>query len=162
VPVARLTLPQDAATLQQMVLDLLAELEAQQARLKKTEHLLQQLLAARRGPKSEQISPEQLALFAADLEAQGVVLPEIEAQDPAGDDENPPTAGAEASSTPKPHGRRAFSEKLERQWIVHDLAEEEKHCATCGQDLRPIGEETSQRYEYIPARVKVIEDPSAL
>jgi transposase len=41
---------------------------------------------------------------------------------------------------------------------VHDLVEEEKHCAACQQDLRPIGEESSERYEYIPAQLTVIED----
>ena len=45
-----------------------------------------------------------------------------------------------------------------RERIVHDLAEEEKHCAACEQDLRPIGEETSERYEYIRAQLKVVED----
>ena len=34
----------------------------------------------------------------------------------------------------------------------------EKHCDTCQQDLRPIGEESSERYEYIPAQLTVIED----
>ncbi|PYT10704.1 MAG: hypothetical protein DMG59_28140 [Acidobacteria bacterium] len=42
--------------------------------------------------------------------------------------------------------------------IVHDLAEAEKHCAACTEDLRLIGEETSEHYEYIPAQVIVIED----
>ena len=41
---------------------------------------------------------------------------------------------------------------------MHDLAEAEKHCAACRQDLRPIGEESSERYEYIPAQLTVIED----
>jgi transposase len=41
---------------------------------------------------------------------------------------------------------------------VHDLAEKEKHCSACQQDLRPIGEESSERYEYIPAQLTVIED----
>jgi len=41
---------------------------------------------------------------------------------------------------------------------VHDLADAEKHCNTCQQDLRPIGEESSERYEYIPAQLTVIED----
>jgi transposase len=41
---------------------------------------------------------------------------------------------------------------------VHDLPEAEKHCSCCGKDLRLIAEETSERYEYIPASVKVIED----
>jgi len=41
---------------------------------------------------------------------------------------------------------------------VHDLADAKKHCAACQQDLRPIGEESSERYEYIPAQLTVIED----
>ena len=41
---------------------------------------------------------------------------------------------------------------------MHDLAESEKHCKDCGQPLRRIAEETSERYEYIPASMKVIED----
>jgi transposase len=41
---------------------------------------------------------------------------------------------------------------------VHDLADEEKHCVRCAQDLRRIGEETCERYEYIPASLMVIEE----
>jgi transposase len=47
---------------------------------------------------------------------------------------------------------------LKRERIEHDLAEAEKHCGACSQDLRLIGEETSERYEYIPAQLLVIED----
>ena len=47
---------------------------------------------------------------------------------------------------------------LKRERIEHDLKAEEKHCAGCSQDLRLIGEETSERYEYIPAQLLVIED----
>jgi transposase len=38
------------------------------------------------------------------------------------------------------------------------LTDSEKHCETCAQDLRLIGEESSERYEYIPAQLMVIED----
>jgi transposase len=37
---------------------------------------------------------------------------------------------------------------------VHDLPEAEKHCGCCGKDLRLIEEETSERYEYIPASIQ--------
>jgi transposase len=47
---------------------------------------------------------------------------------------------------------------LKRERIVHDLAEQEKHCPECHQDLRHMGEEVSERYEYIPAQLLVIED----
>ncbi len=41
---------------------------------------------------------------------------------------------------------------------MHDLADAEKHCSDCAQHLRFIGEETGERYEFIPASLKVIED----
>ncbi len=47
---------------------------------------------------------------------------------------------------------------LKRERIEHDLTAEEKHCDSCDEDLRPIGEETSERSEYIPAQMLVIED----
>jgi transposase len=41
---------------------------------------------------------------------------------------------------------------------VHDLTDSEKHCEAGAQDLRPVEEESSGRYEYIPAQLLVIED----
>jgi hypothetical protein len=68
--------------------DLIAQLDHEQARRIKTECLLQQLLAARSGRRSEQLSDDQLALFAAELKAQGVELgaDESQKQGVSGDD----------------------------------------------------------------------------
>src|SRR6202035_4812382 len=55
-------------------------------------------------------------------------------------------------------GRRPLAPHLQRKRIEHDRSAEEKHCAGCQQDLHLIGEETSERYEYIPAQFLVIED----
>jgi transposase len=78
------------------------------------------------------------------------------------DDSDDDAAGggaAAATSKRRPGGgRQPLPKHLQRECIVHDLAEEEMHCATCQQDLRPIGEETSERYEYIPAQLKVVEE----
>jgi transposase len=41
---------------------------------------------------------------------------------------------------------------------VHDLTDDDKHCKDCNEELRKIGEEVSERYEYIPAQMTVIED----
>ncbi len=60
--------------------------------------------------------------------------------------------------TQKRGGRQPLARHLKRERIVHDLAEAEKHCDGCGKDLRLIAEETSERYEYIPASMKVIQD----
>ena len=160
MPINRKQLPESAEVLQQMVLDLIARLEAEQARRIKTENLLRQLLAARNGRRSEQISEEQLALFEAELKAQGVNVEELSkgtdsAKDP--DDKDPPVSAGSGDET-NPRGRRALPAHLKRERIVHDLDEAEKHCTVCAQDLKEFGEETSERYEYIPAQLIVIED----
>ena len=89
-----------------MVLDLIAQLDAEQARRIKTEHLLQQLLRAKSGRKSEQLSREQLALFAEELKAQGVDVEETAGGD---DNEAKPGEGDAAvgnTQTGKPRSRR--------------------------------------------------------
>ena len=58
-------LPDDPKTLQQMVLDLMAQLDREFTGRGKVETLLRELLDAKRNRKSEQLSNEQLALFAA-------------------------------------------------------------------------------------------------
>ena len=74
------------------------------------------------------------------------------------DDHNAAPGGAESDRKKRTGGRQPLPRHLKRERIVHDLAEEEKHCSTCHQDLRLIGEESSERYEYIPAQLTVIED----
>jgi len=140
------TLPQDAETLQKIVVDLTAQLD-------RTERLLRQLLQAKAGRKSEQLSSEQLALFAAEM---GVTLPDPEESDDH--DEEPPASVSGASSAKPRGGRKPLPSHLKRERVEHDLPDAEKHCGQCDQDLRRIGEEISERYEYIPAQMKVIED----
>jgi transposase len=144
VPVDPKALPEDAETLKKMLVDVTAQLD-------RTERLLRQLLQAKTGRKSEQLSREQLALFAAEL---GLDLPEPEESDDS--EEEPPRASASGSG--KPRGRKPLPRHLKRERIEHDLPEPEKHCGHCDQDLRRIGEEVSERYEYLPAQMKVIED----
>jgi transposase len=145
LPVDPKALPQDAETLKKMLVDVTAQLD-------RTERLLRQLLQAKTGRKSEQLSREQLALFAAEL---GMTLPEAEHSD---DHDEPPPAGPSASGSRKARGRKPLPRHLKRERIEHDLPQAEKHCARCDQDLRRIGEEVSERYEYLPAQMKVIED----
>jgi transposase len=159
VPINREQLPEDAKILRRMVLDLIAQLDAEQARRIKTENLLRQLLAAKSGRRSEQITEEQLALFEAELKAQGVNIEDLSKVSDAGkgpDDNDPPAAQGNTESPSR--GRRPLPAHLKRERIIHDLTEAEKHCTECDQDLRAFGEETSERYEYIPAQLLVIED----
>jgi transposase len=129
-----------------MLVDLTTQLD-------KTQRLLSQLLAAKSGTRSEQLSVDQLRLFAQELNA-----PEVSVETEKDDD---PASGAGAGGgmeTSRPRGRRTLSPHLKRERIEHDLTEEDKHCTACRQDLRHIGEETSERYEYVPAQLLVIED----
>ena len=143
-----------------MVLDLMAQLDREFTERGKVETLLRELMDAKRNRKSEQLSDEQLALFTALWQARQT---EREAANAAGaEDEDDDEAGrpGASSATPgkKPGGRQALPRHLKRERIVHDLTDAEKHCAACAQDLRPIGEESSERYEYIPAQMLVVED----
>jgi transposase len=126
------------------------------AQLDRTERLLRQLLEAKTGRKSEQLSREQLALFAAEL---GMSVPDAEGTEDDSDPEDPPPNLTGSGTAPgKPRGRKPLPRHLKRERVEHDLPDSEKHCAQCDQELRRIGEEVSERYEYLPAEMKVIED----
>src|ERR1700722_17790091 len=132
VPVDRNSLPKDPEILQQMLVDLTTQLD-------KTQRLLSQLLAAKSGTRSEQLSAGQLRLFSQEL---GAELPnaatEVEA-DSTPDDDLPRDSGSGSGdeNQARPRGRRSLPAHLKRERIEHDLKEEEKHCASCNQDLRP-------------------------
>jgi transposase len=141
-----------------MVLDLMEQLDRAFTERSKIESLLRELLDAKRNRKSEQLSADQLALFAAawqTRQAEGENSSDTHASDD--DDPTAPT-GSEEPCRKRTRGRQALPRHLKRERIVHDLPDEEKHCSTCQQDLRLIGEETSERYEYVPASVVVVED----
>ena len=135
----------------------MAQLDRESTERNKIEALLRELLDAKRNRKSEQLSPDQLALFAELWQARQAQSESAVKRDNSDDDG---AGGGTGDSAPQKRagGRQALPKTLLRERIVHDLAEEEKHCSACHQDLRPIGEETSERYEYVPAQLKVVED----
>ena len=158
MPIDPKTLPQDADTLRKIVMDLIEQLDRSLAEQNKYQNLLRELLEAQRSRKSEQLTKEQMALFEAAWKAQN---PESQSDEEDDDDsDGVPQGGPQSSQTQQKErsGRQALARHLTRERVVHDLAEAEKHCAGCGKDLRLIEEETSERYEYIPASFKVIED----
>ncbi len=53
-------------------------------------------------------------------------------------------------------GRKKLSAALPRVDVVHDIAEEQKVCASDGARLERIGEEISEQLDYKPAQVRVI------
>jgi transposase len=151
-------LPEDPKVLQQMVLDLMTQLDREFSERNKIESLLRELLDAKRNRKSEQLSADQLALFAAAWQARQAAAEGADTTDGPDDDDQNAKPGASDGTQKRSSGRQALPRHLKRERIVHDLADSEKHCQVCEQDLRPIGEESSERYEFIPAQLTVIED----
>ena len=147
-------LPKDIDRLHEIVVELCERLKHETSEKDKYRSLLRELLEAQRNRKSEQLSKDQLALFEKLWKARH---PEEESQkdaEPPAEEEPKP----EKPSVQKRSGRQPLARHLVRERVVHDLAESEKHCNCCGKDLRLIAEETSERYEFIPAVMKVIED----
>lgn len=139
----------------------MAQVDREFSERSKIESLLRELLDAKRNRKSEQLSADQLALFASLWQARQAQREQapLQAEDAPKDSDDDAAGGAASSDVPKRGGgRQPLARHLKRERLVHDLPEQEKHCAECSQDLRPIGEETSERYEFVPAQLTVIEE----
>ena len=97
--------------------------------------------------KSERLDPNQLRLFADELARL------VEEEEP--DDEPAEPSKDRKKKRKKGHGRESFPKHLPREEIVLDVPETERICDDCGEPLRPIGEDTSERGRVVPARVVV-------
>jgi len=147
-------LPNDIKALRKIVADLCEQLKQESSEKDKYRSLLREVLEAQRNRKSEQLSKEQLALFEALWKASEAEEEEEKAESAAEPEQDKP----EEPQVKKRSGRQPLAKHVIRERILHDLAAAEKHCAGCGKDLRLIDQEISERYEYIPASIKVIED----
>ena len=67
------------------------------------------------------------------------------------------TAEEAISYTRKKPTRKPLPKDLPREVIVHDISDEEKVCDCCSGELHRIGEDKSEKLQFIPAQVKVIE-----
>jgi len=119
--------------------------------------LLKKLLAkqaARLMFLEEQFRLAQQQRFGANSEshpAQGDLFNEAEAELDVAEEENEP---APVIAKKKPI-RKKLPADLPREVIVHDI--EDKTCVCCGHELHHMGDERSEKLEFIPAQVKVIE-----
>jgi transposase len=161
-------LPDNPDVLRQMVIDLATQLDAHERRLQRVQNILEQLLKWRFGQKREKIDERQLFLFAVQLEATGGDVKELIAeleedqQNKQDDDNEPPTADASGKpERPRGHGRKRLPRALLRERVEHELSEAERQCPHCAETMKRIGEESSERLEYVPASLKVVEDVRA-
>jgi transposase len=140
-------LPVDLERCHALIAELVQQLDYQERKVRRIQHQLEKLLRWRYGPKRERIDPKQLFLFAAAM---------VEAnQDVAAE-------GGGAADEPKParrkgHGRNRLPADIERRREEYDLADDQKVCPHCQAALKLLGEEKSERWEYVPATLQVIE-----
>ncbi|MFH1314186.1 MAG: IS66 family transposase [Candidatus Eisenbacteria bacterium] len=142
----RNNLPKDIDECHALIAELVGELDLKERRLRRVLHQLEKLLRWRYGPKRERVDPNQLFLFAVGLVRTGH---DIEARRAEAPKKEPRRA---------PHGRQRLPKHLQRHRVVHDLGPDERQCRECQEELRHIGEEKSERLEYVPASWFVIED----
>jgi len=142
------SLPNDASKLKEIIVSLAAhhlekeqDYEAQIDRLHEQIRLLRSKLFGRKTEKYIDSDENQLRLF-------------DEIEDSASSQVNEEQVPV-AAHRRKKRGRKPLPENLPRIDIVHDLPEEEKICA-CGCRLTKIGEEVSEKLDYIPAKLQVI------
>jgi transposase len=145
-------LPNDPTALRQMVMSLLEEVETKDRRLRQLQHWVEQLLRARYGPRRERVNENQLFLFAVALVSAGREAPG-KRDAPAA-----PEPAPRGAANRKGHGRQRLPKSLERRRVVYDLEEAKRQCPECQAELKRIGEEVSERLEYVPASLVVIQE----
>ena len=148
----RHNLPEDPALLRQMVMSLLEAVETKDRRLRQLQHWVEQLLRARYGPRRERVNENQLFLFAVALVSAGRAA----ATEPTSSDASEKAPSGEPKQ--KGHGRQRLPKSLERRRVVYDLEERKRQCPECQAQLKRIGEEVSERLEYVPASLVVIQE----
>ena len=145
-------LPEDPATLREMVAGLLQTLHESHTRITVLEAAVARLSRQCYGPRAERIAKGQLGLFA-------------DAGAPAGTDQSPPGAppppaaastSAPAAKRARPTGRQPLPANLPRQIIVIELPTAQRACPCCGKERCAVSEEVSEQAEYIPGRVVVL------
>ncbi len=141
-----------------MVLDLMAQLDREFTERNKIEALLRELLDAKRSRKSEQLSADQLALFAAVWQARQAEAEPTKREGSDDDDSNANRGGGESAAKKRSGGRQPLPRHLKRERIVHDLAEEENTAPPASRICGLSVKSPANAYEYIPAQLTVIED----
>jgi transposase len=140
-------LPDDVATLQRMVLELLASLHERDRDIEGLRHRIHLLLHRLYGPRGERFDPNQLLLFVEMAAGQDTVQ-ELSTE--------PPTP-SKPQRRCRPHGRRRLPENLPREPRHHELSEAERLCPNCGKVRINIGTDRSEQLDYRPASLFVVE-----
>ncbi|WP_420827975.1 IS66 family transposase [Marinomonas algarum] len=95
--------------------------------------------------KSSEVSP-----------GQGELFDESDSDSQDGDSVVEPDTQTVSYTRTKPK-RKPLPKDLPRETVVVDVSESEKTCSCCQTPLHRIGEDTSEKLEFLPAQLKVIE-----
>jgi transposase len=142
-------LPDDPVVLKRMLAELLEALHRRDHELQQVQHRMDQLLRRLYGPRAERFDPNQPLLFAAPPAEATVAVVATE-----------PTVAedTDAPATPRRgHGRQRLPQHLVREPRVYALTEAERCCPCCGVVRVPLGQQTCEQLEYVPASLRVIE-----
>jgi transposase len=149
-------LPENAAILRQIVLQLLQVVADKDRLLERVQHQLEQLLRQRYGPKRERIDENQLFLFAAQIVSAS--LANATAPTATGPEKKTGASESGGQAQRKGHGRKPLPASLERRRVIFDLDESQRQCPYCEELMQRIGEDISERLEFVPASLYVIEE----
>jgi len=142
-------LPGDLSGCHALIAELARELDVRDRKVRQLQHQLEQLLRWRYGQKRERVDENQMFFEALAMVSAGTgPVPETE---PASPVEAPAAAR-------RGHGRQRLPPNLPRQRVVYDLPLDRRRCPHCPETLQRIGEEISERLEYLPASLSVIEE----
>lgn len=149
---AATNLPEDSATLKQLINDLFLTLRERDVKIEKLEHELRVFRRYQFGRRSEKLP--DLGPLLPEIEA--FLKAEAEALKKAGN-------GPEITSEPeakieeakKGHGRRKLPDHLPRGRIEHLVPVEKRRCPECGGELVKIGEEVTEQLDYHPGTLFV-------
>jgi transposase len=153
-------LPAEVNLLQQIVLQLLQAAEDKDQLVARLQHQLAQLLRYRYGQKRERIDENQLFLFAAQIIAASLQTNAIPSGEEPAANSFLNSGGKEKTEKPehRGHGRKPLPKSLERRRVVFDLEESQQQCQHCHTPMQKIGEDVSERLEFIPASLQIIEE----
>jgi transposase len=108
----------------------------------------------RSGRRSEKIDPAQLSLL---LQLCEEAAPDSLEEEPVDDDPQDGEVIDESEKVRRRPRRRRPSKELPRDVIHHELPAEERKCSGCGEEMRHIGDDTSEILELVPAQFRVQE-----
>lgn len=136
------SLPDDVSSLKKIIVEQQREdqkLQEQVSYLEEMVRLLKNELFGRKSEVRREPDASQLQLF---------TQPEVPAPEPVED-------VVIEEHTRKKRGRKPLPADLPRVDVIHDIPEADKHCG-CGAEMTRIGEEVSEKLDYIPAKIQVI------